>query len=588
MIPRTQFVCLLLSLIELSDSKLVKTSYGTLEGSTVWSEDKNHKYTFKSVPFAKPPLGKLRFALPEVPDTWHGIRDASNYSAACMSKQSKRRPNEVASEDCLYINIFSSERCLVKKCPVIVYYHGGAFHSNSAVMFPDDFILERYVSEDIVFTIPAFRLGVFGQLYFGRNNQLKENLLHSTYSHSIFDAVRALEYVNTEIANFGGDPNRVTIMGHSTGGTMIDALGFSQLIDPEIKLFQQIIGLSAPGDFGYEELAVESSLFISKKLGCFSGNLMDFDLAPVLNCMRNMNAIDILKMQIQMTEEDGMNFTRIIKGAPFMELGGKLSEFKKTTPSRSLLFGTTEHEFVFADPYIAGHFLDLENPTAVYKYFDNIVMNQSWSCIVFTFKNTFSAGIFMKHDSAAVFVSTATYSEAMVNTGADVFVFETTQKPFSAHVTDMQYFIGLHREVVHYPDMDLLDYFYSKFLANFTKYGCPSPLWPKYDPVRMNYLKLEIDTELGITPKMEDNFNRKIVEFWLNDMVQLDRNISEQKTKTIGSERSKELQLSNENFRLYKQRWFYAATIIFCVMFFMLFKLLKKPKSDECKPLISH
>ena len=121
---------------------------------------------------------------------------------------------------------------MVKKCPVIVYYHGGGFHSNSAIMFPDDFILERYVSEDIVFTIPAFRLGVFGQLYFGRNNQLKENLLvfgklvslKSTRHTCIlfFDAVRALEYVNTEIANFGGDPNRVTIVGHSTGGTMIE------------------------------------------------------------------------------------------------------------------------------------------------------------------------------------------------------------------------------------------------------------------------------------------------------------------------------------------------------------------------------
>ncbi|KAF1746780.1 hypothetical protein GCK72_023237 [Caenorhabditis remanei] len=105
-----------------------------------------------------------------------------------------------------------------------------------------------------------------------------------------------------------------------------------------MKLFQQIIGLSAPGDFGYEELAVESSLFISKKLGCFSGNLTDFDLAPVLNCMRNMNAMDILKMQIQMTDEDGKNFTRIIKGAPFMDLGGKLSEFKKTTPKSAVWY----------------------------------------------------------------------------------------------------------------------------------------------------------------------------------------------------------------------------------------------------------
>ncbi|EGT57935.1 hypothetical protein CAEBREN_08341 [Caenorhabditis brenneri] len=153
------------------------------------------------------------------------------------------------------------------KCPVIVYYHGGAFNLDSATMFPDKFILDRYVANDIVFAIPAFRLGVFGQLYFGPSNVLTENLL-------MFDAVKALDFVHHEIENFGGDTKRVTVMGHSSGGTLVDALGFSNLIDPDIKMFQQLIVLSAPGMFGFYEMVVENSFTFAEKLGVRTGRYL--------------------------------------------------------------------------------------------------------------------------------------------------------------------------------------------------------------------------------------------------------------------------------------------------------------------------
>ncbi|EFO97365.1 hypothetical protein CRE_16737 [Caenorhabditis remanei] len=492
--------------------KVVQTSYGRVRGITEWSYDKNHKYIFKSVPFAKPPLGNLRFAPPQKPESWSGILDASKYSAACMSNSTQTStPQSYVSEDCLYINIFTSEKCLKNKCPVIVYFHGGAFNLDSATMFPDKFILDRYVTEDVIFAIPAFRLGVFGQLYFGPSAVLTENLL-------MFDAVQAISYVHNEISNFGGDVNQVTVMGHSSGGTLVDALGFSKLIDPEVKMFQQMIVLSAPGMFGFYDLVVENSFVFAEKLGCYTGAKVDrpnANIAEIVNCLRKIDGHEILRMQRQMEEVDGLNFRSIIRGAPFMELNGKLADLKKETSPRNLVYGTTEHEFrtiKYRNPYISGCFLDFENPVAVSRHFDDMLMDHidDW----------------INGDTAGIFVSAATYAAAMSNAGANVYLFETRQKPYSFHVSDMQYFIGIHREVWHFKDMDILDTFYSKMLVNFTKTGVPSPKWPVLDPTKMNYLELKVDTKNKSGPVMLDGFHDQEMEFWFGEMTEFDKNVT--------------------------------------------------------------
>uniref|UniRef100_A0A1I7TZ48 COesterase domain-containing protein n=1 Tax=Caenorhabditis tropicalis TaxID=1561998 RepID=A0A1I7TZ48_9PELO len=406
-------------------------------------------------------------------------------------------------------------------------------------MFPDEFILERYVAEDVVFAIPAFRLGVFGQLYFGPSAVLTENLL-------MFDAVQAIHFVHHEIENFGGDPKSVTAMGHSSGATLVDALGFSNLIDPDMKMFQQMIALSAPGMFGFYDLVVENSFIFAERLG-------------------------VDRKSLRLIEKP-----------------------------RNLIYGTTEHEFrtvKFRNPYISGCFMDFENPVAVSRYFDHQLMDHvdDW----------------INGDTAGIFISAATYSAAMANAGADVYLFETRQKPYSFHVSDMQYFIGIHREVVHFKDMDILDTFYSKMLVNFTKTGVPSPNWEKLNPSRMNYLELKVDTTMEEGPIMLEKFHEKEMRFWFGEMTDIDRNITKlRKSKGLGPESHevssqlktdhsknnspvmlKAIEISStteEPFHVYlfQQWWFFLVVGLILFAVAILTYILAKATNEEELPLI--
>ncbi|PIC15545.1 hypothetical protein B9Z55_022478 [Caenorhabditis nigoni] len=508
---------LLLLLILFQESiglKTVTTSYGKVRGITDYSILGNDKFIFKGIPFVKPPLGDLRFSMPQKPDKWEGVLDASTYKAACPSNSSlSEHAQNFISEDCLYINIFTSQYCLKNKCPVIVYYHGGSYNLDSATMFPDKFILERYVEKGIVFVIPAYRLGVLGQFWLGDKELVPANLL-------VYDAIEALYYVQKDISNFGGNPRDVTIMGHSSGGQLVNALGVSSYVDPEQELFQKFIVLSSYEIFELEHFKINNSLNVARRVNCISK-----DHQEILKCMRNTDVMEILHAQRTMEDEDTAFFKSLIQAPPLMDYGEKLTEVKKRVPLRKLLCGVTEHEFE-KYPYregfrVEGVFLDFENPVETVTYYHDNFFNKT--------RNLFNT------DSSAVFVSTATYTEAIVNAGGEVFLFETRQKPYSMHVSDMQYFIGIHRELNHTSDMDILDSFYSQMLVNFTKFGEPSPYWNKLDTREMNFLALEIDTENGIGPKMEKEFHKELVDFWLVDMMELDRNITEQQKSNNGS-----------------------------------------------------
>ncbi|CAB01680.3 Carboxylesterase type B domain-containing protein [Caenorhabditis elegans] len=607
---------LILFIPQFQSLKVIQTSYGKLRGITVWSNDKNHRYMFKSVPFAKPPVGNLRFAKPQNPESWSGILDASKYSPACMSNSSSTStPQKHYSEDCLYINIFTSEKCLNSKCPVIVYFHGGAYNLDSAIMFNDTFILDRYAAEDVVFVIPAVRLGVFGQLYFGPSDLLSENLF-------LYDAVQALSFVHSEINYFGGDSKRVTAMGHSSGGTIVDALGFSKLIDPGVKLFQQMIVLSATGMFGFYDMVVDNSFAIVEKFGCYNGTKDDrpnANIAEMLDCMRQIDGREMLLMQRHMEEVDDRDFRSVLRGAPFLESNGKIADLKKSPPSRNLLYGTTEHEFRNVDhmnPYISGIFLDFDNPVAVARYYDEQLMANLETMI--------------NGDAAAIFICASTFSTAMANTGADVYLFETRQKPYSFHVSDMQYFVGIHREIYHRPDMDILDTFYSKLLVNFTKMGVPSPEWAPLDPERMNYLELKVDSDMKEGPVMLEGFHEKEMELWFGEMMEFDRNVTkirqsqglppehldietqlkywettnkpeiltkttkgftsihqDNNSNTVTTTASAQSSLLKNGSSILKQWWFYLIIFLMILLVVLIVICLRKPKREEELPLLS-
>lgn len=198
---------------------IVKTVYGKLEGKEI-----NGVSVWKGIPYAKPPVGSLRFRAPERPDSWEGIRDASSFSAVGLQTQREIMSffgNDVSntSEDCLYLNVWSPAAD-DKKRPVLVWIHGGSFvsGSGSADWYDGTSFAEQ---GDVVVVTINYRLGVFGFLHLG---ELSGEEYASSGNCGILDQVAALEWVQENISAFGGDPNNVTVFGESAGAMSIGVL----------------------------------------------------------------------------------------------------------------------------------------------------------------------------------------------------------------------------------------------------------------------------------------------------------------------------------------------------------------------------
>uniref|UniRef100_A0A0G2JV37 Carboxylic ester hydrolase n=1 Tax=Rattus norvegicus TaxID=10116 RepID=A0A0G2JV37_RAT len=181
-------------------------------------------YTFLGIPFAKPPVGPLRFAPPEAPEPWSGVRDATSHPAMCL--QNIDMLDEVGltdmkmilssipmSEDCLYLNIYTPAHAHEgSNLPVMVCIHGGALVIGMASMCDGSLLA---VNEDLVVVAIQYRLGVLG--FFSTGDE------HARGNWGYLDQVAALRWVQQNIAHFGGNPNRVTIFGVSAGGTSVSS-----------------------------------------------------------------------------------------------------------------------------------------------------------------------------------------------------------------------------------------------------------------------------------------------------------------------------------------------------------------------------
>ncbi|XP_048211352.1 pyrethroid hydrolase Ces2e-like isoform X13 [Perognathus longimembris pacificus] len=204
-------------------SPIRTTHTGQVRGSLVHVKDTNvGVHTFLGIPFAKPPVGPLRFAPPEPPEPWSGVRDGTSYPAMCLQSSAiinrlKMRkltvPPISMSEDCLYLNIYSPASAQEgSNLPVMVWIHGGALVAGMASMSDGSLLA---ATEDVVVVAIQYRLGVLG--FFSTGDQ------HATGNWGYLDQVAALRWVQQNIAHFGGNPDRVTIFGVSAGGTSVSS-----------------------------------------------------------------------------------------------------------------------------------------------------------------------------------------------------------------------------------------------------------------------------------------------------------------------------------------------------------------------------
>ncbi|XP_028635133.1 pyrethroid hydrolase Ces2a [Grammomys surdaster] len=207
-----------------SDSPIRNTHSGQVRGSLVHVKDtKAGVHTFLGIPFAKPPVGPLRFAPPEDPEPWSGVRDGNSEPAMCLQKDIMNLeimkemkltiPPIPMSEDCLYLNIYTPAHALEgSNLPVMVWIHGGGLVLGWASVNDGSTLA---ATEEIVVVSIQYRLGILG--FFSTGDQ------HARGNWGYLDQVAALRWVQKNIAYFGGNPDRVTIFGGSAGGTSVSS-----------------------------------------------------------------------------------------------------------------------------------------------------------------------------------------------------------------------------------------------------------------------------------------------------------------------------------------------------------------------------
>jgi para-nitrobenzyl esterase len=191
----------------------VCTQSGQIQGA-----DEGGYRTFRGIPFAAPPVGDLRWRPPAPPAKWQGVRSATAFGNPCPQVGVNGAP--VGDEDCLTLNIYAVNPPASSKQPVIVFIHGGGASGGSALSPPWN-AATPLAGHAIVVTV-QYRMGLLGWLV----NPLltAESPQGSSGNYALMDQIAALQWVHDNIAQFGGDPAKVMIVGHSWGSVMAESL----------------------------------------------------------------------------------------------------------------------------------------------------------------------------------------------------------------------------------------------------------------------------------------------------------------------------------------------------------------------------
>eukprot|EP01084_Bolivina_argentea_P174641 302510_1 len=219
----------------------ISTKLGDITGSvqnTSWS---TNVYLFAGIRYAVPPLNALRFRPAQIYTTkYDAIYDATKFASACIQTPSAKVPLNY-SEDCLFLNIWTSNiKPIAKLLPVFLFIHGGSFVTGSGAMplYNGNNIVGE-IDGNIIYVSINYRLGSIGWL---QNEQIyNEDNNWKSYGgmNGVYDQITSIQWVKNNIADYGGDPNKITIFGESAGALSICYLLISPIV-PE-NLFQRAI-----------------------------------------------------------------------------------------------------------------------------------------------------------------------------------------------------------------------------------------------------------------------------------------------------------------------------------------------------------
>ncbi|KAI1709975.1 carboxylesterase family domain-containing protein [Ditylenchus destructor] len=457
----------------------VRISAGIVRGYVSYVA-KRLAYVFKGIPIAEPPVGKLRFQKLRPLMPWSNVWNATKYRHACPSNTSRTlSPTKDWDEDCIYINVFADPKCRKGRvrCPVLFYIHGGGFITDSAVMFNETQIVQKYASDEVIFVLPAFRLGVLGFLDLGNDNIVPRNL-------GFYDIIFALNWTRREIKSFGGDPNKITAMGTSSGGSAVAYLLESPKVSQE--MFKQGIITSGVPFLTNNGNRPQTSAILNQ-FKCFINETTNgtFSDAEKVDCLRNVSVRELIDTQRYNEDEYSLLFVGPETDTDLFP-GNNLADMRTDYKARPLLITTTSTEKLPKDP------IDVECDKAETPFgYKTRAVHQA--CIK-RYNNTFRSA------------------------------------------EDMLFFFGLHWEPVTYTLAEqMMDLYYPSMIKNFLKTGIPDPDWLQVDQSGNNYFLLDFQSRNNtvlIKPHSDRGLeDPEAVKFWLQDasiLEEAEKKLSEQ------------------------------------------------------------
>ncbi|XP_044617446.2 liver carboxylesterase 1-like isoform X4 [Equus asinus] len=512
-----------------SSQPVVDTAQGKVLGKHVSLEGFAQPVAvFLGVPFAKPPLGSLRFAPPQPADPWPFVKNATSYPPMCsqdavmgemlsefLTNRKENMPLKF-SEDCLYLNIYTPADLTKKsRLPVMVWIHGGGLIIGGASSYDG---LPLSALENVVVVTIQYRLGIWG--FFSTGDE------HSPGNWGLLDQVAALRWVQENIANFGGDPGSVTIFGESAGGRSVSVLVLSPLAK---NLFHRAISesgvaiSSAPAKRDLKAMAQQIAVFA----GCKTTTS-----AVIVDCLRQKTEDELLETSLKMSHPF---LPTVVDGVLLPRMPEEILAEKKfnTVP---YIVGINKQEFGWIIPMMLGYplsegKLDQKKATSLlWKSYPIVHIPEELTPVAIekylggTDDPIKKKDLFLDLIGDVMFgVPSVTVARLHRDAGASTYMYEFQYRPSFSSDTKPKTVIGDHGDEVFSvfgapflkegasEEEIKLSKMVMKFWANFARTGNPNgeglPHWPVYDQ-KEGYL------QIGITTQAAQKLKDKEVAFW--------------------------------------------------------------------------